>query len=616
MSDIVRLLPDSVSNQIAAGEVIQRPASVVKELVENAIDAGSTEITVIIKDSGKSLIQVIDNGSGMSETDARMSFERHATSKISEAGDLYSIKTLGFRGEALASVAAVAQVELKTRKTGQELGTLIRISATSLESQEAAQCPPGSNISVMNLFFNVPARRKFLKKDLTEFNHILEELRRVAMAHENIAFSLYHNNAVIYNLPVSNIRQRIVNIFGKSVNQALIPVKSDTSLVRIGGFVGKPEFAKKSAGEQYFFVNGRFMKHPYFHRAISEAYNKLLPPDSFPSYFIYFEIDPSMIDVNIHPTKTEIKFEDETNIWRILMVVVKETLGKFNVTPSLDFTDVEKIEIPVLKKDAGISAPKIEVDPDYNPFREDKPASSRVSYKSSLEKDNLANWDKLYSGFEKERQTDAEQANKENHDQQEIESFGLPASSTSQVVFQFRNKYIITPVKSGLMIIDQHLAHVRILYDHFLSSLNNNAGNSQMLLYPVTIALNPSDSMLLTEFNSELKSFGFEIENSVESHFIIQGVPADIPDTNVKEVLEKMISNFKDSYFIVNLDDREKLAFSLALSSAIGYGKSLKTEEMNELLGKLFVSSSPNFSPNGKPVISILSMQEIEEKMR
>jgi len=616
MTDIIRLLPDSVSNQIAAGEVIQRPASVVKELVENAIDAGSTEITMHIKEGGKILIQVIDNGCGMSETDARLSFERHATSKIHEAVDLYSVKTLGFRGEALASVAAVAQIELKTRKKNKELGTIIKISATNIEAQEPVQCNEGSNFIVKNLFFNVPARRKFLKSNTSEFNHILEEFRRVALVNTQISFSLFNNNQLVYNLPATNARHRISGVFGKNINLVLIPVKVDTSLIKISGFIGKPEFAKKTSGEQYFFVNNRFMKHPYFHKAITEAYGNILPPETIPSYFICFDVNPSMIDVNIHPNKTEIKFEEEFNIWKILMVVVREALGKFNVTPALDFTDAARVDIPMPAKNNEVHPPHIEVDPTFNPFKEEKGSSSKINYKTSLNKENISGWEKLYAGFEQERMRDVSGISSEEDSQQKINPFQQDDNTNNQIIFQFKKKFIVTQVKSGLMFIDQHLAHLRVLFEKFVNSLSDAPGTSQMILYPVNISLNPSDALLLKEILDEVNAFGFEIHDNGDDSFEIRGIPADITGINSEDVVVSMIGNFRDSYFEVNLEDREKLAYSLARASAINYGKTLSIEEMSHLMSGLFSCSVPNYSPSGKPVITIISIDEISARLK
>src|SRR5512133_659659 len=472
MPDVIKLLPDSVANQIAAGEVIQRPASVVKELVENSVDAGGKNIRVIIKDSGKTLIQVIDNGSGMTETDARLAFERHATSKITSAQDLFAIKTKGFRGEALASIAAVAMVELKTRMENNETGILVVISGSKVEKQEPCSCTPGSSFSVKNLFFNIPARRKFLKSDNTEIRHIINEFQKIVLAHPDIRFSLHHNDAEIYNLTGTNLRQRIIGVFGKQINQDLITLETETSLINIKGFIGKPENARRTYGEQFFFVNNRFMKHPYFHKAVVEAYQNILPVEAIPSYFIFMEADPASIDINIHPTKTEIKFEDERSIWQILMASVREALGRFNIVPSLDFENEALIDIPVMRSSDLIpEQPKIQINTQFNPFDKEDRDQDRSGYIERFEKENTANWEKLYKTLEKE-----------NENPEKFEKI----RESQRKFFQVKNKYIVCPVKSGLMMIDQKRAHERVLYERFLDTLRNKQAVSQAEMFPVT----------------------------------------------------------------------------------------------------------------------------------
>ena len=491
MPDIIKLLPDSVANQIAAGEVIQRPASVVKELMENSVDAGAGIINVIIKDSGRTLIQVIDDGSGMSETDARLSFERHATSKITSAQDLFAIRTKGFRGEALASIAAVSMVELKTRKKEDDTGTMIMINGSKVEKQEPCSCPEGSGFSVKNLFFNIPARRKFLKSDNTEMRHIITEFQKIVIAHPAIRFSLSHNDNEIYNLGAGNLRQRIIGVFGKQINNDLITLDTATTLINIKGFIGKPENARRTYGEQFFFVNNRFMKHPYFHKAVAEAYQNILPPEAIPSYFIFMEIDPASIDINIHPTKTEIKFEDERSIWQILMASVREALGRFNIVPSLDFEGEGLIDIPVRSVFKDIpDPPAIEIDPQYDPFAGDEKTSNQNSIIERFERENNSDWEKLYSALEREEPRSAM-----------IES--------ERRFFQIKNKYIICPVKSGLMIIDQKRAHERILYERFLENLESNRNISQTELFPVNLELNPADIFVLKEIEDEIRLLGF-----------------------------------------------------------------------------------------------------------
>ncbi len=490
MSDIIQLLPDSVANQIAAGEVIQRPASVVKELVENSIDAGATSITINIKDSGRTLIQVIDNGKGMSPTDARMSFERHATSKIREANDLFAIRTMGFRGEALASIAAVADVELRTRIPETELGTFIHILGSVFQKQETINCGEGTNFSVKNLFFNIPARRKFLKSNSAELRYIITEFQRIALANPSLTFSLYHNNSLIYNLAGENTRKRIAGLFGKTHLNSLIPVETSTTAINISGFIGQPKFAKKTMGEQFFFVNGRFMKHPFFHKAVLQAYDRILPPESYPSYFLYFEVDPAGIDINIHPTKTEIKFEDERTSWHIIHASLREAIGKFNLTPSIDFDQAGAIDIPLAPSgESMINVPGIKINPSYNPFENNGERSAAGVRTPHHERDQVpGNWQDLYKGFErwndpKEGPDDREGIVEKEPVQQTISEYEKIIKENNNFL-QFKNKYILTPVKSGLMVIDQRRAHERVLYEKFKQIIGHSYSLSQRQLFP------------------------------------------------------------------------------------------------------------------------------------
>jgi DNA mismatch repair protein MutL len=602
MSDIIKLLPDSVANQIAAGEVIQRPASVVKELMENAVDAGGKNICVIIRDSGKTLIMVTDDGMGMSETDARLSFERHATSKISSANDLFAITTKGFRGEALASIAAVAMVELKTRKEEDDTGTLVVINGSRVEAQEPCSCPKGSAFTVRNLFFNIPARRKFLKSDNTEMRNIITEFHKVVLAHPGIKFTLHHNDNEVYNLIPGSRRQRIVGVFGKQINQDLITLDTDTSLVSLKGFIGKPETAKRFYGEQFFFVNNRFMKHPYFHKAVVEAYQKIVPADTIPSYFIFMETDPGSIDINIHPTKTEIKFEDERAIWQILMASVREALGRFNIAPSLDFDNEVLIDIPV----AGLSGkipeqPVIEVDPFFNPFDSDEPVFSKPGLIERFERENTANWEKLYTKQEKEN-----------------ENPGLPGKfgETERKFFQVKGKYIICPVKSGLMLIDQKRAHERILYERYLDCISNHRKVSQTELFPVVLNISAADYSLLKEIEPELSSLGFMIRFRGENKITIKGRPADATANDPKEMLTILIDEYKNNQADPATGVKEKLAAAMAGASAIPYGKTLLQNEMEDLFDNLFACTAPNYSPRGKPVINIITIEDIDKKFR
>lgn len=602
MADVIKLLPDSVANQIAAGEVIQRPASVVKELVENAVDAGAKNIIVIIKDSGKTLIQIIDDGAGMSETDARLAFERHATSKITSAQDLFAITTKGFRGEALASVAAVAMVELKTRKQNDETGIMVVISGSKVELQEPCSCPAGSSFAVKNLFFNIPARRKFLKSDNTEIRHITNEFQKIVLAHPDLHFSLYHNDIEIYNLTAGNLRQRIIGVFGKQINQDLITIDTDTSLINIKGFIGKPENARRTYGEQFFFVNNRFMKHPYFHKAVMEAYQNILPAEAIPSYFIFMEADPSTIDINIHPTKTEIKFEDERSIWQILMASVREALGRFNIVPSLDFENEALIDIPVRNSSGNIpDPPHIQINSQYNPFAEDETYNAKTGFIDRFERENSANWDKIYTALERENETSGH---------------AETISESLRKFFQLKNKYIACPVKSGLMLIDQKRGHERVLYERFMESLSNNRAISQTEMFPVTIELNPSDLFIIKEIENELELLGFTIQHTGKNKITVKGRPLGSFSSDPCEILEIMIEDYKSTQADPSTGAKEKVASAMAAASAIPYGKALNQQEMETLFDTVFACKSPNFSPKGKTVISIITIEEIDKKFK
>jgi DNA mismatch repair protein MutL len=602
MPDVIKLLPDSVANQIAAGEVIQRPASVVKELIENSVDAGGRNIRVIIKDSGKTLIQVIDDGTGMSETDARLSFERHATSKITTAQDLFAIKTKGFRGEALASIAAVAMVELKTRREESDTGILVIINGSKVETQEPCSCPVGSSFSVKNLFFNIPARRKFLKSDNTEIRHIVNEFQKIVLAHPDIRFSLHHNESEIYNLVSGNLRQRIIGVFGKQINQELITLETETSLINIKGFIGKPENARRTYGEQFFFVNNRFMKHPYFHKAVVEAYQNILPVEAIPSYFIFMEADPASIDINIHPTKTEIKFEDERSIWQILMASVREALGRFNIVPSLDFENEALVDIPVLRSsNIQPEQPRIEINTQFNPFDGEERTNARSGFVERFERENTANWEKLYSALEKEND------NPEQYDK---------IKETQRKFFQIKNKYFVCPVKSGLMLIDQKRAHERVLYEKFLECLSNNRAISQVDMFPVTAELNPADFFIINEIEGELKLLGFRIQHSGKNKITVNGRPADSDSSDPLEMLEILLEDYKSTQADPTSGAKEKIAAGMACASAIRYGKVLSQGEMEDLFDSLFACQAPNYSPKGKPVVSIMTLEEIDKRFK
>lgn len=598
MSDIIQLLPDAVANQIAAGEVIQRPASVVKELMENAIDAGATAVTVRLKAAGKTLVQVIDNGHGMSENDARLCFERHATSKISDANDLFAIRTMGFRGEALASIAAIAEVTLKTRVDSNAIGTQIRISGSKVESQEPESCPVGTNILIRNLFYNVPARRKFLKTDQTELRHIINEFNHVALAYPDIEFQLIHNNTQIFQLPSTNLRKRVSGIFGKQIFQNLIAVETDTSIIKITGFAGKPEYAKKTYGEQFLFVNNRFMKHHYFHKAVMKAYEEILPPDHFPSYFLFFETAPSSIDINIHPTKTEIKFEDERSVWHILSAAVKEAIGKNNLAPTLDFSTEGVIDIPVLGKDQEIYTPQENINREFNPFETDE----EKAFNYTRQKID-PHWQQMYEA-------------KRNDDLSPGLGFDEKGNNKEEQVaryLQLRNNFILSPVKSGLMLIDQRRAHERILYEQNLKSLKKDAIIAQNSLFPENIDLGPADYQLCLELSEEIGSLGFDIRDFGKNCVIVHSVPANAKIHDIKSVLETILEQYKNLNDELKLDQHEKLARSAAIAAAIPYGKQLDIREMQEIVDQLFACDNPNSTPTGKRILNIIKIEDLEK---
>jgi DNA mismatch repair protein MutL len=610
VSDIIQLLPDSVANQIAAGEVIQRPASVVKELVENALDAGAVEVTIHIKDAGKTLIQIADNGCGMSPTDARMAFERHATSKINSANDLFCIRTMGFRGEAMASIAAIADVELRTKRMEDEVGTLIHIIGSEVKTQEPVACSNGTTITVKNLFYNVPARRKFLKANTTELKHIISEIQRVALPNPDIRFSFFHNNSALYELGKSNFRRRIVDIFGKSINQSLVPVEEKTSLVNISGYVGQPKYARKTMGEQFFFVNKRYMRHPWFHKAVMQAYEKLLPADSFPSYFLFLEIDPAAIDINVHPTKTEIKFEDDRAIWQVIFAAVRESLGKHNVVPSIDFDQSGNIDIPVRSKEAGeIQYPEIKVNRDYNPFETEKTPSFKLPQTAKTEKNNLNRWEDLYQGAQLILRSDDETSQASGFSESAKSSEGI----SRKKMLQLKQKYILSPVKSGLMVIDQKRAHERILFEQFMEVLKSDSVASQQQLFPQTIELDAGDAELLKNILDDLLALGFDIREFGKNTFIINGTPGVLDVSSPEIIVEKLLEEYKNSPVDAKAKAKEQVAISLAKASALDYGTELKQEEIDHLVDNLFACATPNYSPEGKKVLTIIPLEDIEK---
>lgn len=599
--DIIHLLPDAVANQIAAGEVIQRPASVIKELMENAIDAGATKIQVIVKNAGRTAIQVVDNGKGMSETDARMAFERHATSKITNAHDLFSLRTMGFRGEALASIAAVADVELRTRPQGSDIGTFIEIAASKVVTQEPTACPEGTSFLVKNLFFNVPARRKFLKSDDTEMRQIIQEFQRITLVYPNICFELFNGDEVVYELPIGNTRQRITAIFGKKtrdLQQQLVPIEAHTMLGNISGFVGKPEFAQKSAN-QFFFVNGRYMRHPYFHRAVMQAYDRMLQPNENPAYFIYFDMNPAEIDVNIHPTKTEIKFENERDLWSILTTCVKEALGKFNVAPAIDFDTEGQIDLPI-DNHASAPQPTVTLNPDYNPFR----GTSSFGAKHPVSD----TWQQLYERrHEPQPQPTHEEATKTLFEHAE--------SDEQTDTLLYKNRFVLTTVKSGLMVIDRRRATERILYERILHQLEMQQSASQRTLFPEVLELTPDDNLLFKTLLPDLTALGFDIEPFGKQAYSINGVPALLTDApNTIGVLHNMLRCAKERDGRLQTELYESLAYEVAKSSAQARANATTTpEEMSQLIGQLFACQNPNATPDGKTIVRIISDSDLEK---
>jgi DNA mismatch repair protein MutL len=614
MPDIIQLLPDAVANQIAAGEVVQRPASAVKELIENAIDAGADKIQLILKDAGKSLIQVIDNGCGMSLTDARMCFERHATSKIRKAEDLFAIRTMGFRGEAMASIAAIAQVELKTRRHEDELGTCILIEGSEVVSQEACSANTGTSICIKNLFYNTPARRNFLKSNPVEMRHIIDEFQRVALANPQVFFTMHHDGQEVYHLPSAALKQRIVHLFGNNYNQRLVPVEEETTIINLRGFVGKPEFARKTRGEQFFFVNNRFIRDAYLNHAVLTAFQELLPDETFPLYVLFIDIDPGKIDINVHPTKTEIKYQDEKSIYAIIRSAVKRSLGKYNITPTLDFDQENSIGHLITPKPFDeIVQPSIAFNPDFNPFANEKKSEREIPFLRNTNDYNTAiprNWDTLYEISKKEETLQQEMHAEKGIpiDEQEI------TKSSERQFFQVHNRFIMSQIKSGFMLISQQAAHERILYERFLQQLQNHSGVSQQSLFPQSVTLNSSDFELLRELLPDIRGLGFDIREFGKNTVVVEGIPADINNANEHELLEQLLEGFKNNLTILKLDKRDNLARSLARNAAIKTGVKLSLEEMNQLVDQLFACQMPNLALNGKPVITTFTLNELAER--
>ncbi|MFT0715810.1 DNA mismatch repair endonuclease MutL [Flagellimonas lutimaris] len=613
MADIIKLLPDHVANQIAAGEVVQRPASVVKELMENAIDAGSTSIKLIIKDGGKTLIQVVDNGVGMSETDARLSFERHATSKISSAQDLFNLETKGFRGEALASIAAIAHVDMQTRTADNEVGTHLKIEGSKIVSQDVVATPKGTSISVKNLFFNIPARRNFLKSNQVELRHITDEFHRVAMVHPDIEFHFYNNGSEIFNLPSTKHRQRIVHVFGGKMEHRLVPVNEETEVVKVSGFICKPEFAKKSRGEQFFFANNRFIKSPYLHHAVVAAFEGLIKSDTYPGYFLFLDVDPSSIDINIHPTKTEVKFDDENTLYAILRSTIKHSLGQFNVAPVLDFDHDPNLDTPYSYKEKGAVIPKVTVDATFNPFQE---TSAKKNAGSSFRKQSTKGWEDLYEGLGNQ------------HDNHEFSSVVIESESEEQGTlytgedaeehmagtFQLQRKYVVSTVKSGMLVIHQNRAHERILFEKFLGEITVKEGVSQQLLFPLELTFNKQELAILNEIKDSLTNIGFAFQSLEEETVKVTGVPMMVPESGIGTVLDRLMADYMEGYADGSISQAEMLAKALSRNLAVRTGDVLDQESQLMLVNNLFACKEPTLSPFQKITYTIISEGDIDKK--
>jgi len=620
MSDIIQLLPDHVANQIAAGEVVQRPASVVKELLENAIDAKATSIQLLIKDAGKTLVQVIDNGSGMSVTDARLSFERHATSKISSAEDLFQLNTKGFRGEALASIAAIAHVEMKTKRDEDELGTVLKIEGSKIIEQEVVVTPKGTSIAVKNLFFNIPARRNFLKSNQVEMRHVIDEFQRVALVHPDISFTLYHNGTDMFNLPASNHRQRIVNVLGSKTNEKLVPVNEETEIVIITGFVVKPEFSKKSNKEQFFFVNDRFIKSSYLNHAITAAFEGLLQDRAHPGYFLYLQVDPKSIDINIHPTKTEIKFDNEHDLYAIIKSTIKHSLGQFQIAPVLDFQRDASMDTPYAYKSKNVGSPTIEVDRSFNPFTDEK-TGSRVSSSSFssvvIPKKNSDDWEGLYVGLESKMTEETNDVSMIEFESEEVTGSFFEESDVVQeyITLQVQNKYIISKIKSGVVVIHQHRAHERILFEEFLQHITVNQAVSQQLLFPVQISVTKDEMLHLKEVQEVLENTGFVFSNIAEEEIEISGIPAAIEDSKASIIINDLLSSMNEDTVKEEGIHATLVAKSMAKSIAIKSGKALTGQEQEDIVNRLFACKEPTVSPINKPTFITYSTNDFDKKL-
>ena len=616
MSDIIKLLPDSVANQIAAGEVIQRPASVIKELVENAVDAGATSIQIILKEAGRTLIQVIDNGSGMSDTDARLAFERHSTSKIRQAADLFNLHTMGFRGEALASIAAIAQVELRTCKKGEQIGTKLEICASKCIGQEPEVCAEGSNFMIKNLFFNVPARRKFLKSNQVELSNIIKEFEKLALVNNEVEFTLVHNDNIIYKLMPGSFKMRITSLLGKNLDTQLIPLNVDTSLAKIEGFIGRPEGARKRNYLQFLFVNGRHMRHPYFHKSIVSCYEQLISNDSQPNYFLNFTVDPQSIDVNIHPTKNEIKFENEGPIWQILSAAVKEALGRFSVVPSIDFDNEDAPSIPIFNTNTNVSTPAIGVDPNYNPFKSSGANASKGANSSSY-----SDWQKLYDNFNQSKANDQDlEPSGGVYDMirgqeiiNEVQPEEKPLFSSPGKCMQVNGKYIISPVEDGVMIIDQHRAHIRILYDNYIAQRNGENIISQRVIFPEIINLTPAQNALMLEIEPDMAKIGFCLSELSANDWSINSVPPGLGTAKAVEVIMQLLESIEAGGAALQNKVYEHIALSVARSGAFSYGRTLTDDEMNALIVDLMSRQEPSYTPDGKKIIAVLNYNQISK---
>ena len=603
MSDVIQLLPDSVANQIAAGEVIQRPASIIKELVENAVDAGATRIDVNVIDAGKTSVQVIDNGRGMSETDARLAFERHATSKIRQASDLFALSTMGFRGEALASIAAVAQVELKTRLASEEIGTSLSIAGSQFTGQEPCACPVGSNFVIENLFYNIPARRKFLKSNATELNNIITAFERIALVYPDIAFTLRSNGTEVFNLPSVVLKQRIVDVFGKRISQDLLSFNVETSICKIHGFVGKPESARKKGAHQYFFVNGRYMKHPYFSKAVMLPFERLIPQGEQVPYFIYFEVNPEDIDVNIHPTKTEIKFENEQAVWQILSASVREAVGLFNDVPTIDFDTEGRPDIPVYNPNENAPAPKVNYNPHYNPF-DDTP-------QATLQSKNNSRWEDLYAGLQNSEEPDLGLF--PDTDKEEEGTVSRMIEDKSPAHYQYKGRYVMTAVKSGLLVIDQHRAHVRILFEQYLRQVAQRSGTSQKVLFPEVVQFTASEDLVAQKIMPDLQGLGFELTDLGARNYAVNAIPAGLEGINPIEMIRDMVATAMEKGAGLHDDVNQALALSLARNAAIPYGQVLGNDEMESLVNALFACQNVNYTPNGQKILAIMAQTDLEQ---